>query len=120
MAFMRALKDKIAPGEYSKHEQSLNDQFMVGALDPEIVHVLQTTVPPASLEAASFLRPDVDCRSMFPVSSGSQFVLMLTESFTKPDPPSNVLKFVITYSAGPSRKRSRRNTEPNWRRRTES
>ncbi|CAL1167352.1 unnamed protein product [Cladocopium goreaui] len=56
LAFMRSLKDKIAPGEYSKHEQSLKDQFMVGALDPEIVHVLQTTVPPASLEAVSFLR----------------------------------------------------------------
>eukprot|EP00435_Cladocopium_sp_Y103_P070774 s395_g36.t1 len=65
LAFMRALKDKIAPGEYAKHEQSLKDQFMVGALDPEILHVLQTTVPPASLEAASFLRPDVDYLAMF-------------------------------------------------------
>jgi len=86
---MRSLKDKIAPGEYSKHEQSLKDQFMVGALDPEIVHVLQTTVPPASLEAVSFLRLDVDYPFYVP-SVFRLFALMLKEPFNKHEPPLNL------------------------------
>ena len=89
LAFMRSLKDKIAPGEYSKHEQSLKDQFMVGALDPEIVHVLQTTVPPASLEAVSFLRLDVDYPFYVP-SVFRLFALMLKEPFNKHEPPLNL------------------------------
>ena len=56
LAFLRALRDKVPPAEYQKHFQGLNEQFMVVALDPEIHHALQTTVPPANLEAVNFLR----------------------------------------------------------------
>ena len=56
LAFMRALKDKIPSAEFEKHDIALRQQFMSGLLDPEIHHALQVTVPPASLEAVSFLR----------------------------------------------------------------
>ena len=56
LASMRALKDKIPSTEFENHDASLRQQFMSGALDPEIHHALQVTVPPASLEAVNFLR----------------------------------------------------------------
>ena len=36
---------------------ALKASFMAGALDPEIHHVLQTSVPPINLDAVAFLRP---------------------------------------------------------------
>ena len=56
LAFMRALKEKIPSAEFEKHDASLRQQFMTGALDPEILHALRVSVPPASLEAVNFLR----------------------------------------------------------------
>ena len=72
LAFLRSLKDKIAPAEYAKHVDSLTQQFMAGALDPEIHHALQSSVPPAGLEHVSFLRRlDLTCYR----SSGSRYKL---------------------------------------------
>ena len=54
--FKSLLREKIASAEYAKAEPGLNEQFMLGFLDPDIVHALETTAPPAPLDSVSFLR----------------------------------------------------------------
>lgn len=57
LQFLRVLKEKLPGAEYDKHRDNLMAQFRLGALDPDIVHSLETTVPPGSLDSVSFLRP---------------------------------------------------------------
>ena len=54
--FMAALKSKVPKSEYEHVAKSIDVQFMSGYLDPDITHALETTVPPANLEAVGFLR----------------------------------------------------------------
>ena len=54
--FMRLLKDKVPAAEYEKLHKSMTDQFMLGVLDPDVMHALDSTSPPSSLEAVGFLR----------------------------------------------------------------
>lgn len=54
--FMKLLHEKIPSAEFAKVEPGLKDQFMLGFLDPDIVHALETTAPPAPLDSVSFLR----------------------------------------------------------------
>ena len=54
--FMGLLKEKVAETEFQQVAQGLRDQFLCGFLDPDILHALTTTAPPAPLESVSFLR----------------------------------------------------------------
>lgn len=50
------LQSRIPEKDYQAALPSIQEQFLLGYLDPEILHVVETTVPPANLTQVSFLR----------------------------------------------------------------
>lgn len=57
--FMGLLREKVPTKEYDDVASDLQKQFMMGFLDPDIVHAISTTAPPAPLDSVAFLRKGV-------------------------------------------------------------
>jgi len=57
--FMNLLKEKLPTAEFEKVHEELEVQFMMGFLDPDIHHALETTAPPAPVDSVQFLRSGV-------------------------------------------------------------
>lgn len=54
--FVNLLRSTVASSEFETHYATLLDQFMMGFLDPDIMHALETSAPPSSMTAVAFLR----------------------------------------------------------------
>eukprot|EP00435_Cladocopium_sp_Y103_P033211 s2906_g8.t1 len=54
--FMRLLQRGVSQADFQRREANLKQQFALGVFDPDLLHAIETTVPPSSLESVGFLR----------------------------------------------------------------
>ncbi len=54
--FISLLRNKLPASEFETYYPNMLDQFMMGFLDPDIMHALETSAPPSSMSAVAFLR----------------------------------------------------------------
>ena len=55
--FKLLLKSKLPETEFKEVIARLDEQFLLGFLDADLDHALQSTVPPGCLSSVGFLRP---------------------------------------------------------------
>ena len=55
--FLNVFERACPPTEYPEAAESLTSQFMSGYLDPDLGHILETSVPPGDLAAVAAFRP---------------------------------------------------------------
>ena len=55
--FLKIYERAGPPTEYAEAEESLTSQFMSGYLDPDLGHILESSVPPGELSGVSAFRP---------------------------------------------------------------
>lgn len=53
---MNELEKKVPKSDFLNAKVNLEAQFMSGFQDPEILHLLQSTVPPVNLRDVSFVQ----------------------------------------------------------------
>ena len=56
IAILEALKNAIPQADFAREEPQLRQQFQLSYLDPDIVHFLESTVPPVQLTEVNFVR----------------------------------------------------------------
>ncbi|CAK9100760.1 FO synthase subunit 1, partial [Durusdinium trenchii] len=50
LAIMTALKAEIPQSDFAQNEAQIREQFHLGYLDPDIIHFLESTIPPVNLQ----------------------------------------------------------------------
>lgn len=56
LAIMTALKAEIPQSDFAQNEAQIREQFHLGYLDPDIIHFLESTIPPVNLQEVGFVR----------------------------------------------------------------
>ena len=59
MAILEALKKNIPKVDYDQASSTLEEQFSLGYLDPDIQQFLENTVPPVQLHTVNFVRSGI-------------------------------------------------------------
>ena len=55
--FLEELESIAPPAEYQEAARALHSQFGFGYLDPDLLHCLESTVPPGDVRSVSAFRP---------------------------------------------------------------
>ena len=56
ITIMSALQASVPQADYEAHEAQIREQFNLSYLDADIIHLLETTVPPVNLSDVNFVR----------------------------------------------------------------
>jgi len=54
--FVRLLQSQVPQADFRQREANLRQQFALGVFDPDLLHAIESSVPPSSLDSVSFLR----------------------------------------------------------------